>query len=119
MSMTINLFKHSETFEVFAPGQIIFRQGQIGETMYVIKAGEVEIQANGKTVACLHEGEILGEMSLLTHTDRSATAIARRETHLVAVDRQQFDYLVDNTPYFAQQVMQIMTYRLRQLIEQL
>jgi CRP/FNR family transcriptional regulator, cyclic AMP receptor protein len=119
MSVTINLFKHSDKFEVFAPGQIIFRQGQSGGTMYVIKAGEVEIQANGKTVACLYEGEILGEMSLLTHTDRSATAIARQETQLVAVDQQQFDFLVDNTPYFAHQMMQIMTYRLRQLIEQL
>ena len=113
MSSLGGLFRHAKTIESFAAGQKIFAAGDLGDTMYAIQDGEVDIVIDGKVVETATAGAIFGEMALIDDAPRSADAIARTECHLVPVDKQHFLFMVTETPNFALQVMHIMANRLR------
>ena len=107
--------RFADDLEGFSTGQHIFTAGQPGDTMYVVKEGEVEVVVNGKVVDTLGPGGILGEMALIDKQPRSATAVAKTDCKLVSVNEQRFQRLVQQTPHFAIQVMRVMAQRLRQM----
>ena len=94
-------------------GKTIFEAGDIGDTMYVIIDGEIEINVGTVTVEVAGPGSIVGEMALIDKSPRSATAKARTDCKVAPVDLRRFEFLVQNTPFFSIQVMQIMAERLR------
>ena len=61
----------------YQAGEKIFSEGDKGDQMYVIRAGEVEIERDGKIVETLSPGEVFGEMALIDGSQRAATARAR------------------------------------------
>lgn len=83
--------------------------------MYIVKEGEVDVLVRGKTMESVGPGEFLGEMALIDKHPRSATAVAKTDCQLVPVDEKRFTFLVQQTPYFAIEVMRIMARRLRQM----
>ena len=111
--MTIQFFQHSKDQVSFEAGQVIFAAGQAGKLMYVVTSGEVDILVGDTLIETLTTGDILGEMALIDTQPRSATAIARTDCKLAPIDEQRFSFLVQQTPYFAIQVMRIMANRLR------
>ncbi len=115
MSSTIDLFKHSNNYEMFLAGQTIFKEGQYGDMMYVVKEGEVDVLSNGKVLEHLVAGQIFGEMGLVDKGQRSATVIARTNCKIVPIDSTKFNFLVQNAPFFALQVLQIMSERVRRM----
>lgn len=64
----------------FSNGSFLFHQNDNSEQFFVIHKGEVKITVSGVTVATLKEGEILGEMGVITGEKRSASAVADQET---------------------------------------
>jgi CRP/FNR family transcriptional regulator, cyclic AMP receptor protein len=110
--ISIELFRHSETLD-FAAGQTIFAVGEKGTDMYVISSGEVEIRIGSTVLETAGPGSTIGEMALIDQSPRSATAVAKTDCKLVAIDQRRFEFLVQQTPFFAVQVMQIMADRLR------
>lgn len=113
MAATIDIFKYEKNIAYFAAGETIFEEGEVGHVMYVIQAGEVEVIANGKVIDVITTGGILGEMALVDHSPRSAQAVARVDSRLVPIDEAKFMQHIHRTPFFALQVMRIMTQRLR------
>jgi CRP/FNR family transcriptional regulator, cyclic AMP receptor protein len=109
----VTLFKHSSNVQLFKDGQIIFEEEQPGDCMYVIVEGKVDIIVRNKLIATAVAQEVIGEMALLNAKTRSATCIARSDCKLVPVTLPQFSFMVQETPYFAIQVMQTMAERLR------
>jgi len=97
----------------FKTGEAVFSEGEAGDFMYVILAGEVEIKVKGKYVDTIGTGGIIGEMALLDNSPRSATAMALEACEVVAVDQAQFQNLIRETPSFAINVMRVMADRLR------
>jgi CRP-like cAMP-binding protein len=83
--------------------------------MYIVKEGAVDVHVAGRLIATVGPGSILGEMSLLDGAPRSARAVAKTDCQLVAVDEQHFQRLVQQTPFFALEVMRIMAHRLRHM----
>ncbi len=81
--------------------------------MFVIIEGEVEILIGSKTLEVLGPGEIFGEMALIDDGPRSAAAVAKTDCRLAAVNRRRFEFMVQETPFFALAVMQILASRLR------
>ena len=81
--------------------------------MYVVQEGEVEVVVDGKTIDTLGPGSIFGEMALIDHSPRSATVVAKSDCRVVPLDETRFMQHVHRTPFFALQVMRIMTERLR------
>jgi CRP-like cAMP-binding protein len=112
---TIDLFKNEKNFITIPAGEVIFQQGGVADHMYAVLEGEVEISIDGKLLDTTGAGGIVGEMALISETPRSATAIAKTACKLVAVDQHRFMFLVQQTPFFAINVMKIMTERIRKL----
>lgn len=113
----VTLFQHLKDFESFAAGEVIFETGDVGEKMYVIQEGEVDLLINGKLIETLHEGGIMGEMALIEHAPRLGTAIARTDCKVVPLDEKRFTFMVQQTPFFAIQVMRVLAERLRKADE--
>ena len=80
-----------------------------------LKSGEADVLVNGRIVETLEHGSIVGEVGLVSPGPRSATVVARTDCEFVAVDEKRFQFLVQQTPFFATQVMRVMAERLRNL----
>jgi glyoxylase-like metal-dependent hydrolase (beta-lactamase superfamily II) len=98
--------------------EVIFREGDSGSQMYVVKSGVVDISKsiNGeeKVLKSLGTGEIFGEMSLIDNLPRSASVVAVEDnTCLLEIDHALFVYLVGQQPAFALIVLKAMSHRLR------
>lgn len=113
MSTTINLFRSEKETVSFAAGQTIFSKGDAGDVMYAVQEGEVDIYVNDHLIDSHGPGGIFGEMALIEATVRSATAIARTDCKVVPITPQRFEFLVQQTPRFAINVMKVMAERLR------
>ena len=87
---------------VFAPDESIVRQGQKGNSMFVIHRGKVNVQVkeNGvaKTLRTLHEGDFFGEMGLLTGEPRTATVSALDETEVLEINNLCLKPVLEENP---------------------
>ena len=109
----IEIFRHAPNGKSYAPGSIVFREGDPGDLMYAVLEGEVEIRVGDHVIERTGAGGVIGELALIDRAPRSATAVAATECLLAAVDEKQFQYMVRETPFFALQVMRVLTERLR------
>lgn len=79
-------------------GDVIFYAGTTGNTMYVILGGKISIfDKSKKHLADLIPGEMFGEMALIGHVPRSATAVAAEDAHLFVLDQTTFEKLMTKT----------------------
>ncbi len=69
------------------PGQTIVRQGETGDTLFVVVTGSVSVQLEGQEVAVLKEGEHFGELALVDSEPRSADIVAKGFGHLLCIER--------------------------------
>lgn len=109
-------------FELFAnnpdiirvkAGQPLFSENEPGHLMFVLTTGTAEVIVNNRVVEVLQHGSIAGEMGLVSPGPRSATVVATTDCEFVAIDEKRFLYLVQQTPFFATQVMRVLAERLR------
>jgi CRP-like cAMP-binding protein len=108
----LNLFADKET-KSFAAGEFVFKKGESGETMYIVMEGEVEILDDTVVLEVAGAGAMVGELALIDDAPRSAAVVTRTACQLVPVDRKRFQYMVQETPFFALAVMKILADRLR------
>jgi CRP-like cAMP-binding protein len=103
--------------EAYESGEVIAKQGDQGDKLYVICEGFVEVLLGGtpsdespRTVVNLGRGQIVGEMALVDHGPRSATvrAIADDETVVQAIQRDAFDALCERNHHLGYVVMRNM-----------
>ena len=113
---TVDLF-HSEDTELvaFPAGQKIFLEGDPGDLMYVVRDGQVDLHVKGQLVDALGPGGVLGEMALIEHAPRTATATAKTDCTLVPIPEKRFMFMVQQTPHFALQIMRVIAERLRRM----
>jgi CRP/FNR family cyclic AMP-dependent transcriptional regulator len=108
-----DMFRHQTDFQTFGAGETVFRQGDPRTFMFVVNEGEVEIAVGNKVVEVVQPGGIFGEMAMIDGSPRTATAVARSDCKLIPIDPQRFQFLVQQTPYFAIEVMRVLADRLR------
>ncbi len=114
---SLNYFRNSDDAVPFPAGHTIFKEGEPGELMYVVSEGEVDIRVHGKCVATVEPGGIFGEMALIDDGPRSATAVAKTDCKVVPINEKRFTFLVQQTPFFALEVMRTLASRLRHMDE--
>jgi CRP/FNR family transcriptional regulator, cyclic AMP receptor protein len=112
-SPPVFLFKSSEDSQSFARGDVIFKEGDPGAEMYAVQQGWVDLMVAGKVVETVDPGGIFGEMSLIDRAPRSATAIAGDSCKVVVIDEKRFNFMTQNTPNFALNVLRVISLRLR------
>src|SRR5438132_5721407 len=81
-------------------GDVVFRQGETGETMYLVVSGQVEVLAGADQapLAALGPGSFVGELALLLGEPRSATLRVSADTWLWALHRADLDILLTEHP---------------------
>jgi CRP-like cAMP-binding protein len=79
-------------------GEVLFREGEIGQHMFVLQSGTVRIHKSSrdgdKTLAVLGAGEFFGEMSILNAKPRSATAVVETKARVLVIDARTFEHMV-------------------------
>jgi flavin-dependent dehydrogenase len=109
--------------KIYSEGEIIVRQGEVGDCMYVIQTGKVEVikEEDGKEIklAELGEGDFFGEMALFEKDVRSATIRPLGEVRVLTVDKKMFLRKIHDDPSLAFRIMKKMSHRIRELNNEL
>jgi CRP-like cAMP-binding protein len=98
----------------YQPGTTIIRQGEPGDSLFVIERGEVGViddLAGGRRVGTMIANDVFGEIALLTGEPRSATAVADKETRVWILFKEQFDRLLAAAPEVAERVRNLASER--------
>lgn len=103
---------------VYPTGEFIFREGEPGDTMFIVLKGAVEIlkrtdNGSQRQLALLKPGDIMGEMALLDDKPRSATAVAKQFTELLSIQEEGFLLLVSKNPQFGLKIMRSLSKKIR------
>ena len=101
----------------FKEGDIIFKENEEDcKEMYIIDSGRVNIvkkvAETDTTLATLDEGDFFGEMSLITGSKRSASAIAHTKCKLHTMDKETFEFNLSNDINFMRQILETLAHRL-------
>lgn len=99
--------------EEFDQNTAIFREGDMGDCMYIIHHGEVKIHNGNNVLAVLKEREVFGELSLLDAEARSATATTNTDCILFSINQEPFYELLETRPEVARGFIKILCQRLR------
>ncbi len=108
----------------FASGQAVFREGDAGDGMYVVKSGSVEIsvvvgsQGERKVFSREGPGALFGELAIVDHQPRSASALAGEDTVVYFIPREATLEAMARSPKFMTSLMQGITHRLREFNHQ-
>ena len=81
--------------EKFTPSQTIFKEGEYGDKLYLIKKGIVDVYKSEKFIRQLSEGGCFGELSLLINEPRSATIVASTNVTLYSLTQDNFNSCID------------------------
>lgn len=103
----------------YADGEVVVRQGEPGDSLYVVQDGEVEIivEEDGTEVVLrhAHRNEVLGEMALFEHQPRSATIRAKGNARILTLDKRNFLRRINEDPSLAFRLIETMSRRVREL----
>ncbi len=112
-------FSESGVAENVPAGKVFFREREQrgffsgDDRMYLLLDGAVAITVDGKSIDTVNPGEIFGEMTSLTNARRSATATARTDGRVIALDGGQFRKAIQRNPEFVLTLMSVMVNRFR------
>jgi len=110
---TFEFLRREKDIRSYAAGDSIFHEGESGEALFAVVDGEVEIRKQGRLLETVLEGAVFGEMALIDRSPRSADAVAKTDCTLAVVTQRRFTFLVQETPFFAIDIMRVLAERLR------
>jgi len=94
-------------------GGVIFTKGEIGECMYIVQSGTIDMVIGEKVVETIGANEALGFMSMIDDQPRTSTARAKEPCELSLIDPRTFRFMVDEVPNFATYIMGVLARRIR------
>lgn len=103
----------------YRDGEVIIRQGEMGDCMYVVQSGRVEVLQAGEFgeqhLAFLKAGDFFGEMAVFEQERRSATVRSAGESRVLKVDKRTLLRRIGEDPLLAVNLLQTMSRRIRDL----
>jgi CRP-like cAMP-binding protein len=126
---TVSLFSGCSTKELekvakasdeihMTAGTLIVDQGQTGREAFIVLEGDIEIKRNNRKVATLGPGAVVGELSLLDHGPRTATAVCATDCTLLVIDQRRFLGVLDSVPAITHKLLASLAARIRDLDRQ-
>lgn len=104
--------------QTFPAGRVIMKEGDAGVSMYIVIRGRVSVSINKIVVERVGPGGTFGEMALVDHASRAATAVADTECQLLSISHSDFLNLVKTKPGFAISLLKTIADRLRNMTAQ-
>ena len=99
-------------------GTLIVDQGQTGREAFIILEGDVTVKRNNRKVTTLGAGSVLGELSLLDHGPRTATAICETDCTLLVIEQRRFLGVLDDVPAISHKLLASLAGSIRELDRQ-
>lgn len=104
------------TDEVKVPaGKVIVDQGQMGREAFVLLEGTATVRRNGKKVASLDRGAVIGELSLLDHGPRTASVVADTDATLLVISQRNLYGVISKMPAIAHKLLANLASKVRDL----
>ena len=97
----------------YEKGSVVFSQGDIASSMYIVYKGEINIHKGGHTLATIRENNFFGELSLLDTDTRSADATAGTDVLLLRMNQEPFYELMENRIEVVRGIIKTLCQRLR------
>lgn len=107
------LLAHGRVPRTLQAGDLIFEQGDPGDSLVVVREGSVYLKDGDRLVETVTAPGLFGEMALIEDEPRALSALAATDVAVIEIPARHFWVLVHDTPYFAQLVMSVMAQRLR------
>jgi CRP/FNR family cyclic AMP-dependent transcriptional regulator len=108
--------------KVYRDGEVLVRQGDAGDCMYVIQEGQAEIymERDGKEVVLrtASAGEVIGEMAIFERVVRSASVRAKGDMRALTVDKRNFLKRINEDPSLAFRLVKLMSRKIREMSEE-
>lgn len=101
--------------ESFDAGETVFLEDDMGDSLYVVLTGTVNVITYGQPLEDVGPGGMFGEIALIDDGTRSASAMAATDTETLRINRAAFLDLVRDQPTFALDVMRTLATRLRRV----
>jgi CRP/FNR family cyclic AMP-dependent transcriptional regulator len=122
-AVAMEFFGSTGKTEVFKKGATIFAENEKGsrlllqrDKMYLLLDGEINMISKNQVIGTVRKGEIFGEMASISHTPRSAAAVANIDCRVVSLDDKQLQNALRKRPDFALMLMSVMIARIRKAI---
>lgn len=103
----------------FEAGEVILQEGEIGDSLFLIIEGEVQVHRLQKEIARLGERQSFGEMAILDDEPRSASVTSLSDVVCLKIAREEFFELMSEKMEIAHGIIRILTGRLRRANERL
>jgi CRP-like cAMP-binding protein len=97
--------------KVYGTGEVVVRQEDEGDSLFIVRRGMLDVLIDGTRVGTLREGEVFGEMSLLTGERRKATVAATSEVHLIEISKDDIDPVIRSNPDLLEKLSAILARR--------
>jgi hypothetical protein len=102
--------------DLHVDGAVLAREGEVGDRMYVIAAGTVQIvNKSGNVRARRTAGDAVGELSLVTDQPRNATLVCEGAVRVLTIGRREFDAILRDRPEVARAIIGVLGARLTEL----
>ncbi len=109
--------------KIIPKGTVLFREGDIGQEMYIIQSGRVKISKTvrniEKTLSVIGKGEFFGEMAILNDKPRSATAEVVDDSEILVIDRNTFETMIKGNTEIALRIIKKLSQRLQEADNQI
>jgi CRP/FNR family cyclic AMP-dependent transcriptional regulator len=113
----MTLLKDASIIQRFSDGEVIISEGIASNNAYIVLSGKVRVTKKlaRKTlvISTLKEGDIFGEMGLITNAPRSASVSALGDVEVGFIDKEKFDELLDTLPTDVRVIINALVHRLR------
>lgn len=94
-------------------GQVLFEAGEVGDSMFVVASGLVQVKRGAELIAVLGPGEVVGEMGALDLEPRSATVVAAEPSRLIRLERNDLMDLLTDYPELMRGLAEMLVDRIR------
>ena len=96
-------------------GRELMREGDIGDEFFLLVEGSVRVDRGGRTVATLGPGQFLGEISLVDHGPRTATATCETACRMLVLAHREFNSLMNSNADVRGRILEALAKRVRRL----
>ncbi len=115
-SSRLKLLAYTSDVITYQPGQVLMRQGDVGDAAYVIIEGDAQVtvatEGGEIPIAQLHDGDFLGEIAILCDTPRTATVTAKSAVKALRIRKEPFFELLQQFPEMAVEMTRLLAERL-------